>query len=208
MPSPTSLGGDVRFVAAGARGNRATGSAQAQDVVASPACHRNAGGFHHVRCAAVNNRPRNNDSACFSPRTHHPSGQERRPAAAACSSSRRSHGPDAIPDDPKSADAAELPTLSRPCPCCGHPPQNPAQRAELPCAIAKAECHAGHSREASTAFSEACAAFLRIMSRIVAAFEAFPPRCLALGSQFIAMPARSAHIDFRSPHAQVPPQWP
>ena len=27
--------------------------------------------------------------------------------------------PDAIPDDPKSADAAELPTLSRPCPCCG-----------------------------------------------------------------------------------------
>ena len=27
--------------------------------------------------------------------------------------------PDAIPDDPKSADAAEPPTLSRPCPCCG-----------------------------------------------------------------------------------------
>jgi hypothetical protein len=27
--------------------------------------------------------------------------------------------PDAIPDDPKSADAAELPALSRPCPCCG-----------------------------------------------------------------------------------------
>ena len=26
---------------------------------------------------------------------------------------------DAIPDDPKSADAAEPPTLSRPCPCCG-----------------------------------------------------------------------------------------
>jgi hypothetical protein len=26
----------------------------------------NAGGFHHVRCAAVNNRPRNNGSACFS----------------------------------------------------------------------------------------------------------------------------------------------
>jgi len=24
-------------------------------------------GFHHVRCAAVNNRPRNNGSACFSP---------------------------------------------------------------------------------------------------------------------------------------------
>src|SRR6202045_609427 len=27
--------------------------------------------------------------------------------------------PDAIPDDPKSADAAEPPTLSRQCPCCG-----------------------------------------------------------------------------------------
>ena len=27
--------------------------------------------------------------------------------------------PDAIPDDPKSADAAEPPTLSRPCPSCG-----------------------------------------------------------------------------------------
>jgi len=27
--------------------------------------------------------------------------------------------PDAIPDDPKSADAVELPALSRPCPCCG-----------------------------------------------------------------------------------------
>ena len=27
--------------------------------------------------------------------------------------------PDAIPDDPKSADAGEPPTLSRPCPCCG-----------------------------------------------------------------------------------------
>ena len=26
---------------------------------------------------------------------------------------------DAIPDDPKSADAVEPPTLSRPCPCCG-----------------------------------------------------------------------------------------
>jgi transcriptional regulator GlxA family with amidase domain len=30
--------------------------------------------------AAINNRFRNNGSACFSPRTHHPSGQERRPA--------------------------------------------------------------------------------------------------------------------------------
>ena len=27
--------------------------------------------------------------------------------------------PDAIPDDPKSADAGEPPTLPRPCPCCG-----------------------------------------------------------------------------------------
>jgi len=50
----------------------------------------------------------------------------------------------------------------------------PAQRAKLPDAIAKAERHAGHSREASTAFSEACTAFLRIMSRIGAnAFEHF-----------------------------------
>ena len=54
------------------------------------------------------------------------------------------------------------------------PPQDPAQRAKLPDAIAKAQRHAGHSREASTAFSEACAAFLRIMSRIGAnAFEHF-----------------------------------
>jgi hypothetical protein len=54
------------------------------------------------------------------------------------------------------------------------PPQDPAQRAKLPGEIVKAECHAGHSREASTAFSEACTAFLRIMSRIGAnAFEHF-----------------------------------
>jgi hypothetical protein len=46
------------------------------------------------------------------------------------------------------------------------PPQNSAQRAKLPDAIAKAQRYAGHSREASTAFSEACTAFLRIMSRI------------------------------------------
>jgi hypothetical protein len=32
--------------------------------------------------------------------------------------------------------------------------------------IAKAQRHAGHSREASTAFTEACTAYLRIMSRI------------------------------------------
>jgi hypothetical protein len=36
--------------------------------------------------------------------------------------------------------------------------------------MAKAERHAGHSREASTAFSEACTAFLRIMS-IIGAIE-------------------------------------
>jgi hypothetical protein len=63
----------------------------------------------------------------------------------------------------------------------------PGKRAKLPGAIAKAECHAGHSREASTAFSEACTAFLRIMSRICAnAFEHFR----RVASQFIAMPAR------------------
>ena len=32
-------------------------------------------GFPHVHCAAVNNRSRDNGSACFSPRTHHPSGR-------------------------------------------------------------------------------------------------------------------------------------
>jgi hypothetical protein len=54
------------------------------------------------------------------------------------------------------------------------PPQDPAQRAKLPGAIAKAQRHAGHSREASTDFSEACTAYLRIMSRIGAnAFEHF-----------------------------------
>jgi len=54
------------------------------------------------------------------------------------------------------------------------PPQKPAQRAKLQDAIAKAERHPGHSREASTAFSEACTAYLRIMSRIGAnAFEHF-----------------------------------
>jgi hypothetical protein len=54
------------------------------------------------------------------------------------------------------------------------PPQAPAQRAKLQGEIAKAQRYAGHSREASTAFSEACTAFLRIMSRIGAnAFEHF-----------------------------------
>jgi hypothetical protein len=46
------------------------------------------------------------------------------------------------------------------------PPQDPYERAELQGEIAKADRHAGHSREASTAFSEACTAYLRIMSRI------------------------------------------
>ena len=102
--------------------------------------------------------------------------------------------------------------LRRGVPGRAQPPQDPAERAKLPGEIAKAECHAGHSREASTAFSEACTAFLRIMSRIGAAFE-HPPRCLALGSQSIAMPARYEFADpltlhFRSPDTQVPPQWP
>jgi hypothetical protein len=62
----------------------------------------------------------------------------------------------------------------------------------------------------SSPFSEACTAFLRIMPRIVALF---PPRCHALGSQFIATPARYEFADpltlhFRSPDTQVPPQWP
>src|ERR1700730_16300127 len=75
------------------------------------------------------------------------------------------------------------------------PPQDPAERAKLPGVVAKAECHAGHSREASTAFSEACTAYLRIMSSIGERFRTSPPRCLALGSQFIAMPARYEFAD-------------
>ena len=39
------------------------------------------------------------------------------------------------------------------------PPQGPAKRAKLPGEIAKAQRCAGHSREASTAFSEACTAY-------------------------------------------------
>jgi hypothetical protein len=63
-------------------------------------------------------------------------------------------------------------------------------------------------------FSEACTAFLRIMSRIGAnAFEHFRRAALRSGSQFIAMPPRYELADpltlhFRSPDAQVPPQWP
>jgi hypothetical protein len=64
------------------------------------------------------------------------------------------------------------------------PPQDPAQRAELQGEVAKAQRYAGRSREASTAFSEACTVFLRIMSRIGAnAFEHFRRAGLALGSQ-------------------------
>jgi hypothetical protein len=79
--------GDVRFVAAG--GLRQQGdwfgtcprrglSGQTPRQLAIG----NAGGFPHVGCAAINNRSRNNNSARFSPRTHRPSGQERRPRRA------------------------------------------------------------------------------------------------------------------------------
>jgi hypothetical protein len=78
------------------------------------------------------------------------------------------------------------------------------QSAKLAGEIAKAECHAGHSREASTAFSEACTAFLRIMSRIGAnAFEHF--RRAALRSAPSSSRARYEFADlahtlhFRSP---------
>src|SRR4030088_575353 len=50
---------DVRFVA-GKREAGLPGPTPRQLTIG------NAGGFHHVRCAAVNNRPRNNGSACFS----------------------------------------------------------------------------------------------------------------------------------------------
>jgi hypothetical protein len=65
---------DVRFVA-GEREAGLPGQTPRQLAIG------NAGGFPHVGCAAINNRARNNNSACFSPRTHHPSGQERRPPA-------------------------------------------------------------------------------------------------------------------------------
>jgi len=59
-------------------------------------------------------------------------------------------------------------------PAASQPPQDPAQRAKLPGEIANAQRHAAHSREASTAFSEACTAYLRILSRIGAnVFEHF-----------------------------------
>ena len=72
--------------------------------------------------------------------------------------------------------------------------------------------HAGHSREASTAFSEACTA--RITSRIGAnAFEHF--RRAALRSAPSSSRCQrdmslriSLTLHFRSPDAQVPPQWP
>jgi hypothetical protein len=72
----------------------------------------------------------------------------------------------------------------------------------------------GHSREASTAFSEACTAFLRIMSRIGAnAFEHF--RRAALRSAPSSSRCQrdmslriSLTLHCRSPDAQVPPQWP
>ena len=64
--------------------------------------------------------------------------------------------------------------LRRGVPGRAQPPQDPAQHAKLPGEAAKAECHAGHFREASTAFSEACTTYLLIMSRIGAnAFEHF-----------------------------------
>jgi hypothetical protein len=40
--------------------------------------------------------------------------------------------------------------------------------------------HAGHSREASTAFSEACRVLADIVENRCYRFRAFPPRCLAL----------------------------
>ena len=82
------------------------------------------------------------------------------------------------------------------------PPKEPAQRAKLPEAIAKAQRHAAHSREASGTFSEACTAYLRILSRIGAiAFGHLRRAALRSSSQFIAMPARYefadlAHIAF------------
>jgi len=100
--------------------------------------------------------------------------------------------------------------------CAAPPPRswrNPAQRAKLPGEVAKAECHAGHSREASTAFSEACTTYLLIMSRIGAnAFEHF--RRAALRSAPSSSRCQrdmslriSLTLHFRSPDAQVPPQW-
>jgi hypothetical protein len=72
-------------------------------------------------------------------------------------------------------------------------------------------CHAGHSREASTAFSEACTAYLRIMSRIGSnAFEHFRPAALRSAPSLLRCQRdmNPLTLHFRSPDAQVPPQWP
>src|SRR5580704_17722510 len=108
MPSPTSL---ARWHSLRCRGSvRQRGETPRQLAIG------NTRGVPHVHCAAVNNRPRNNGFACFSPRTHYPSGREKRPAR-----SRR---------------------------------KTQQKRAKLQGEIAKAQRHAGHSREASSAFSE------------------------------------------------------
>jgi hypothetical protein len=69
------------------------------------------------------------------------------------------------------------------------------------------------SHEASTDFSEACTAYFADIENRCGRFRAFPQRCLALDSQFVAMPARYEFADpltlhFRSPDILVPPQWP
>ena len=99
-------------------------------------------------------------------------------------------------------------------PAASPPPQDPAQRVKLQGEIANAQHYARHSREASTAFSEACAAFLQIMSKIGAnAFEHF--RRVALSSAPVSSRCNRdmslrirSHCIFRSPDASVPPQWP
>jgi hypothetical protein len=54
------------------------------------------------------------------------------------------------------------------------PPQDPAQRAKLPCAKRMRSVMRGIPVKRPSPFSEACTAFLRIMSRIGAnAFEHF-----------------------------------
>jgi len=93
---------------------------------------------------------------------------------------------------------------------CAQPPQNPAQRAKLQGKIANAQRHTGHSREASTAFSEACTAFLRIVSRIGAnAFEHFRRAALRSAPSSSSMPARDIslrHCISARRTLQVPPQ--
>ena len=97
----------------------------------SQTCHRKQRGFPHVHCAAVNNRSRDNGSACFSPRTHHPSGR------ASFEADARRKGASLAANQAETSSASLTDTsgvLPR-----AQPPQDPAKRAKLQGEIASLE---------------------------------------------------------------------